>query len=115
MKAIKKILGLENMLSICLFFLTSELKYAYKLYAYKKKCNCLTVPARERFSVLWQGTKYKFLTKLTLVKYMRIRLCTLMVFRNTNIWIYGVTVKEKNNICGSMLNIYFYPKVILQT
>ena len=26
------------MLSICLFFETSELKYAYKLYAYKKEC-----------------------------------------------------------------------------
>ena len=29
-------LRLENMLSIRLFFKTSELKYAYKLYAYKK-------------------------------------------------------------------------------
>ena len=28
---------LENMLSICLFFETSELKYAYKLDAYKKR------------------------------------------------------------------------------
>ena len=37
MEAIKKILRLENMLSICIFFLTSELKYAYKLYAYIKK------------------------------------------------------------------------------
>ena len=27
------------MLSICLFFKTSELKYAYKLHAYKKKMN----------------------------------------------------------------------------
>ena len=38
MEVIKKILRLENMLSICLFFETSELKYAYKLYAYKKEC-----------------------------------------------------------------------------
>ena len=37
MEAIKKILRLENMLGICLFFQTSELKYAYKLYAYKKR------------------------------------------------------------------------------
>ena len=37
MEAIKKILRLENMLNICLFFLTSELKHAYKLYAYKKR------------------------------------------------------------------------------
>ena len=37
MEAIKKILRLENMLSICLFSYTSELKYAYKLYAYKKE------------------------------------------------------------------------------
>ena len=37
MEAIKKILRLEIMLSICLFFETSELKYAYKLYAYKKQ------------------------------------------------------------------------------
>ena len=36
-EAIKKILRPENILSICLFFLKSELKYAYKLYAYKKK------------------------------------------------------------------------------
>ena len=27
------------MLRICLFFYTFELKYAYKLYAYKKECN----------------------------------------------------------------------------
>ena len=36
MKAIKKILMLENMLSMRLFFLISELKYAYKFYAYTK-------------------------------------------------------------------------------
>ena len=37
MEVIKKILRLEKMLSICLFFWTSEFKYAYKLYAYKKR------------------------------------------------------------------------------
>ena len=40
MEAIKKILRLENMLSICLLFKTSELKYTYKLYAYKRKKEC---------------------------------------------------------------------------
>ena len=30
------------MLSICLFSTTSELTYAYKLYAYKKECNMCT-------------------------------------------------------------------------
>ena len=28
------------MLNICLFFQTSELKFAYKLYAYKRKKEC---------------------------------------------------------------------------
>ena len=37
METIKKNLRLENMLNICLFFKTSELKYAYNLYAYKKR------------------------------------------------------------------------------
>ena len=40
MEAIKKILRLENMISLCLFFQTSELKYAYKIYAYKRKKEC---------------------------------------------------------------------------
>ena len=37
MEAIKKILRLENMLSICLFFCTSEIKYAYKFYDFIKR------------------------------------------------------------------------------
>ena len=36
-EAIKKILRPEKVFRICLFFKKSELKYAYKLYAYKKK------------------------------------------------------------------------------
>ena len=38
MEVIKKNLRLENMLSKCLFFLTSDPKYAHKLYVYKKEC-----------------------------------------------------------------------------
>ena len=34
-----EVTSLGNMLSICLFFGEFELGYAYKLYAYKKKCN----------------------------------------------------------------------------
>ena len=37
MEVIKKILRLENMLRVCLVFFKSELNYAYKLHAYKKK------------------------------------------------------------------------------
>ena len=37
MEAIKKLLRLENMLSICLFFQRSELKYAFKLFVHKEK------------------------------------------------------------------------------
>ena len=37
MESIKKILRLENMLTICLFFEISELKYAYQLYVYKER------------------------------------------------------------------------------
>ena len=36
MEEIKKILRLANMVSICLLFKKSEVKYAYKLYAYKR-------------------------------------------------------------------------------
>ena len=55
MKAIKKILGLENMLSICLFFLTSELKYAYKLYAYKKSVIALQYQPENVFQYYGKG------------------------------------------------------------